>query len=308
MTIQQLEYILALDTHRHFVTAAEHCFVTQPTITTQVKKLEDEIGLLIFDRTKHPLEPTTAGIKIIDKARVILNEMNHLKEMVSSEVESIKGAYTIGIIPTIAPFLVPLFAKEFSKDNPDTFLTIKEMKSEQIITALKKGTIDIGILATPLEENAIREIPMYYEPFLFFSNADHPLQNEKKISSIDLSKKDELWLLNEGNCFRNQVLNICNSKENEDNRNVKFESGSILSLIEMVKLNNGYTILPELATNGLEKQIKRFEEPEPTREVSLAVSTTFCKEALLELIRKQILVNIPEQYKKNERYIRVKWR
>ena len=156
MTIQQLEYVVALDTHRHFVQAADHCFVTQPTLTMQVQKLEQEIGITLFDRSKKPLEPTKAGAPIIAKIRSILLEINQLKSFVYNEKESLEGTYRLGIIPTVSPYLLPLFLQDFTTKYPEVNLQIREIQTAQIIDALKQGTLDIGILATPLMDQHFR--------------------------------------------------------------------------------------------------------------------------------------------------------
>jgi len=180
MTLQQLEYIVALDTHRHFVNAAESCFVTQPTLTLQIKKLENEMGTLIFDRSKHPIEPTETGRQIINRARQILREVNGLKDYVNTEKDNLSGTFRVGVIPTIAPYLMPRFLKDFSDKNPDINLKIREMESEQIIHDIKHDLLDIGIMATPLDESNIREVPLYNEPFLLYIAEQHSLFTKKK--------------------------------------------------------------------------------------------------------------------------------
>ena len=307
MTIQQLEYVIALDNYRHYVTAAEKCHVTQPTITTQVKKLEEEIGLLIFDRSKTPLKPTLNGEVFISKARNIIREVDQLKEMVNSERESIEGEYRIGVIPTISPYLVPLFAGSFSKNHPNTILHIEEMKTESIIENIEKNKIDIGILVTPTEESFTREVPLYNEPFVFYGSEDHPLRQKKTLSSKEVENLKDLWLLNSGHCFRNQVLNICNSSD--ANRTINFESGSIESLKRMVNNYGGFTLVPEMAL-GKEDQmgVVHFKNPKPIREVSLVMHQSFAKEGLIDALRTEILKVVPEGFDKNERFIKVKWR
>jgi len=307
VTLQQLEYIVALDTQRHYVKAAEKCFVTQPTITLQVKKLEEEIGFQIFNRSKTPLTPTLAGEAIITKARNILQETNQLKEMVSNERSSVSGEYKIGIIPTLSPYLVPKFTGSFIQSYPDTSLDINEMQTETIIDALSSGKIDVGILVTPLNESFIREIPLYNEPFVYYGNTNDPLQSKTALTSKDVEQLEGLWLLNKGHCFRNQVLNICNNLESK--KNIQFQSGSIETLKKMVDNYGGFTLIPEMAINPVEKEnIIHFHNPKPTREVSIVVSKGFVKEGLIEILRKEILKIIPKSFEKNERFIRVKWR
>lgn len=309
MTLQQLEYIVALDNHRHFVTAAEKCFVTQPTLTLQVKKLEEEMGTQIFDRSKHPVEPTATGEQIILKARQILREANQLKEIVNTDKDSIQGTFRIGVIPTLAPYLMPLFLGEFTKNHPDTKLVIYELESERIIHNLNNDLLDIGLLVTPLEERNIREIPLFEEPFLVFAAENHPFYVKKEISPNDISVQG-LWLLNEGHCFRNQVLNICNQRHMPNESGFSYESGSIETLKNMVRSNMGYTLVPELSvSNEMDNpMVKRFKGQQPVREVSLAVHSSFTKETLIEELRNAILKNIPKSFEKGKRFIKVKWR
>lgn len=309
MTLQQLEYIVSLDTHRHFVTAANHCFVTQPTLTLQVQKLEDEMGTLIFDRSRHPIVPTPTGEMIIAKARQILRESNQLKELVNLEKDTMTGNFRIAVIPTIAPYLMPLFLRDFTAKFPDTHLQIREMESEEIIQALKNDFLDIGIMATPLEENTLREIPLYNEPFLIYSSENHSLYQKSDLKPENLPMRG-LWLLNQGHCFRNQVLNICEEKKKKDTASFSYESGSIETLKNMVRSNMGYTLVPELSViDELESpRIQRFESPEPIREISIVVHNSFTKETLIEKIRESIMPNIPENFQKGKKFNKVKWR
>lgn len=309
MTLQQLEYIVALDTHRHFVTAANHCFVTQPTLTLQVKKLEDEMGTLIFDRSRHPIEPTPTGVKIIAKSRQILREAQQLKELVNSEKDTITGSFRLAVIPTIAPYLMPRFLREFSEKYPNTHLQIREMESEDIIQALKNDFVDIGIMATPLDENVLREVPLYNEPFLIYTSENHALYTKKGITPENLPMNG-LWLLNQGHCFRNQVLNICEKKKENESPGFSYESGSIETLKNMVRSNMGYTLVPELSVIDELKnpKVKRFEQPEPSREISIVVHKSFTKETLIEKLRESILATTPKNFQKGKHFVKVKWR
>lgn len=309
MTLQQLEYLVALDNHRHFVRAAEHCFVTQPTLTLQIQKLEDEMGAQIFDRSKHPIAPTPLGEMVILKARQILRETQQLKELVNEQRDGLDGTFRLGVIPTLAPYLVPRFLRAFSKQHPKTRLVIKEIESEAIIKGLNNDLIDIGLLVTPLEENSLREIPLFNEPFLIYSSENHPLYHKRVVKADEISTKG-LWLLNQGHCFRNQVLNICDSS-GATSGNVAYESGSIETLKNLVKWNMGYTLVPELSIlHEMDNpMIKRFAKPEPVREVSLVVHNSFTKEALIGKLREEILANIPDGFKKStKRFIKVSWR
>jgi LysR family hydrogen peroxide-inducible transcriptional activator len=309
MTLQQLEYIVALDSYRNFVTAAEKCFITQPTLSMQVKKLEEEIGIQLFDRTKKPLIPTIAGETIIIKARQIIREVKQLKEYVSEEKESLKGTYRIGIIPTLAPYLLPLILPGFMNQNPETRLQIQEIQSKDIIDGLKMDTLDIGILSTPLFEKSLREIALFNEPFLLYLPKHHPYKSADKMDARTITTENIL-LLNEGHCFREQTLNVCAKNKKYHTYNFDFESGSLEALKRMVRMDLGYTLIPELA---IQKEIdppyiKRFKKPEPTREISLAVHQSFAKEQLIVRLRQSILEHIPDRFFKNNQYIKVNWR
>ncbi len=309
MTLQQLRYIVALDNYRHFATAAEKCFVAQPTLTLQVKKLEEELGTLIFDRKKHPLTPTTLGEKILMKARQILREADSLESVVSSDKLLMNGRFNIGVIPTVAPYLMPYFLKDFTENNPDTHLVIHEMQTSAIIDGLKRNTIDVGILVTPLEEKMIREIPLYQEPFLVYSPVEDPLHNKKLLKNSDINA-DGLLVLNEGHCFRSQVLKIC-GEDMKEHKGFSYQSGTIETLKNLVKKDLGFTLVPKLSILDKkedEPYLIRFEEPQPTREVSLVVHHSFSKEALLEALRESIQKNLPDVVTKKKHFVRVKWR
>ena len=310
MTLQQLQYIVALDNYRHFVKAAESCFVAQPTLTLQVKKLEDEIGIAIFDRSSKPLIPTVMGEQFIERARLILREVDGLKAMVNNEKEAIDGSYVLGIIPTLAPYLLPRFIKRFCDEHTGVNFEIKEMQSNQIIKALKNDQLHIGIMATPVDENSIREIPLFYEPFLVYACEGHELLSKQQVDPSDIVD-DGLWLLNEGHCFRNQVMNICNkTNSSQTHPGLTFESGSIETIKNMVRSDMGYSLIPELSVNELldKNLVRRFREPQLSREISIVVHKSFPKEQLLNHLKRTIVNNVPDSFKKNNGYITVKWR
>ena len=310
MTLQQLQYVVALDTHRHFVKAAESCFVAQPTLTLQVKKLEEQIDLLIFDRSVQPMKPTPMGQVFISKARQILRDVEQLKQLVSDEKSDMQGTFKIGIIPSLSQYLLPLFLADFSQQFPQTNLEIKEWQSDGIIEGLQNGLLDLGILVTPLEESSLREIPLFYEPFLVYANKHSELLKEQRVNLGDMDK-DGLWLLEKGHCFRNQILNICANREgSKTQRNIHFEGGSLETLKRMIQKISGYTLIPELSFDPYPDGdfTRRFNEPEPAREVSIVVHKSFTKENLITSLRKSILKFTPESFRKNNRFVTVKWR
>jgi LysR family transcriptional regulator, hydrogen peroxide-inducible genes activator len=309
MTIKQLEYVVAIDNFRSFTKAAENCMVTQPTLTMQVQKLEDDIGIKLFNRGKKPLVPTATGEHFILRARQITREIDQLRDFVSTDKESVSGSFTIGVIPTIAPYLLPLVLPKFIVDYPDTHLVLEELQTAEIIRRLAAGTLDVGILVTPLEEKQIREIPLYNEPFLLFGNPDDKVMSHEHIVANELDSSRAL-LLNEGHCFREQTLNICGRTTESDFKGFEYASGSLEGLKSLVKQGLGYTLVPELSINKETDSVylKRFDEPEPIREVSLAVHVAFSKEALIEALRSCIQSAIPEEFSKPYHFKRIRWR
>lgn len=304
MTLQQLEYIVALDNYQHFVTASEHCFVTQPTLTMQVQKLENELGFLLFDRSKKPIVPTKVGAIYINKARGILNSVKELDSFISEEKTSIKGIFNLGIIPSLAPYLLPLFLPEFILKYPSTKLIIQELKTEHIIESMEKGSLDIALVATPLENDNIKEIPLFNEPFLAYLPSSHRLLDRKSIDVKDL-KKEELLLLSEGHCFRNQTLNICNHSNVQSK--FTYESDSIETLKMMVDNGLGHTLVPFLSTLNDRSSCRPFSKPEPSREISLICSKGYSKHAVIEVLRSSIVSCVPEHLVANTDYQRIRW-
>jgi LysR family hydrogen peroxide-inducible transcriptional activator len=305
MNLQQLEYIVALDIHRNHAKAADHCHVTQPTLSMMVKKLEDELGVRLFDKSQ-PLKPTKAGEIIITRARQILQEVKNLKEFVRNEKDSIEGEFRLGVIPTLAPYLLPRFLNEFLEKHPGTSFTVMELQTEEIIRLLKTNRLDVAILVTPLDDKDIREIPIFYEPILLYTSENLKYFQQEKINLKSLTY-DNLLLLEEGHCFRGQVENLCPAKTKKTHHQLNYQSGSFETLKAMVDNNYGYTLIPELAVNGKNKHVKHFTSPEPVREVSLAVHQGFVKEMLLVKLREAILKAIPAHFRKNDKYVRVRW-
>lgn len=304
MNLQQLEYIIALDIHRNHVKAADHCHVTQPTLSMMVKKLESELGVRIFEKTQ-PLKPTAAGEVVLNRARIILQEVKNMKEFVSQQKESIEGEFRLAVIPTLAPYLLPRFLNRFLEDHPETSFTVKEMQTDEIVKQLKTNRLDLAILVTPVDEAEIREIPVFYEPILLYTSEELKYYHQDKVDLKSLTP-DNLLLLEEGHCFRGQVMNLCSTK-GRMSQQLNYQSGSFETLKGMVDNNYGYTLIPELAVNAKGRRVKHFRSPEPVREVSLVVHHGFVKEALLVKLREAILKSIPAHFKKNEKYIRVKW-
>jgi len=305
MNLQQLEYIVALDNFRNHVKAAEHCHITQPTLSVMVKKLEEELNVKIFDRSQ-PLKPTPAGEIIISHARQILQHVKELKEFVRHEKDSIEGEFRLGVIPTLAPYLLPRFLNEFLEKNPSVSFTVSEMNTEDLVRNLKTGRLDLALLVTPLEDKEIREIPVFYEPILLYTSEKMKYYQQDKISLKSLDP-EQLLLLEEGHCFRGQVLNLCQSKPKKSGQQLNYQSGSFETLKAMVDNDYGYTLIPELAVNPKSRNVRHFVSPEPVREVSIAVHNGFMREMLIRKLQQAILKSIPAHFKKNEKFVRVRW-
>jgi LysR family hydrogen peroxide-inducible transcriptional activator len=301
-SITQLEYLLAVEEERHFGRAAEKCHVSQPSLSTQIQKLEDELELVIFDRSKKPIMVTSEGEQIINQAREVLKEHKKLFTMAAGTSFELKGDLHLAVIPTLSPYVIPLFLEKFSKLYPQVKLKINEYQTEDIIKFLKMDSIDAAILVTPLKDEQIIEKHLFFEPFYAFLSDNHPLRNKKNLGMEDL-KGEDLWLLEEGHCFREQMLQVCSwGRKNKVLQNVEFASGSLETLTNLVRTGSGYTLLPELAVKGLnnkerELNLKKFKTPIPTREVSIVYSRSFLKERIIEALEKTILENIPKEIK-----------
>ena len=304
MTLVQLEYVVAVDSWRHFATAAEKCFVTQPTLSMQIQKLEEELGLKIFDRSKQPVVPTEPGQAIIEQARKILHERDHLLEVVEHRKGQLRGELRIGIIPTLAPYLLPLFVQPFTKKYPQVRLVVHEMMTELIIDRLRQGKIDAGILVTPLQESGISEHVLFYEELMAYVSKKNAVYEKSYVLPQDIDP-NKLWLLEEGHCFRSQIVNLCElQKMSRERSHFDYEAGSIETLRRMVEMNDGITIIPELATLDMparqQQLLRPFRKPAPLREVSLVVHRNLVKQRLINMLRDEILATVPEKVRKNK--------
>jgi LysR family transcriptional regulator, hydrogen peroxide-inducible genes activator len=312
MTLTQLEYIIAVDNHRSFAKAARACHVTQPTLSMQVKKLEEDMGVLVFDRSKKPILTTDIGRRIVAQARTILRESSRVYQLIQDEQDTVKGELRVGIIPTLGPYLLPQFLPDFMAKYPDVQLNIQELLSEEIIEKLRADQLDIGLLVTPLNLDGFTELPLFYETFVVYMSTSHPLSDRHKIDFDDLDIED-MWLLQEGHCFRSQAVNICGEGQQETQRGLRFESGSLETLRRIVEKQYGYTLLPELATMELSEEsynrhVRTFRNPQPVREVSIVLRRSFMKSRLVDILQKSILDSIPNILKNSDRGKVVEWR
>ena len=308
MNLQQLSYLVALDTHRQFGLAADSSHVSQPALSVQVQKLEEELGVLLFDRTQRGAEPTAVGAKVIAQARRVLREAQLLRDLVQVEKGEVVGELRLGVIPTLAPYLVPRFLVGLTTVYPELRVRVEELRSEEIMQQLKDHRLDVGLLVTPLDDRQLRELSLLDEPFLVLASESHALAAQATVQPSDLQQPG-LWLLQQGHCFRNQVLNLCGPAS--PTGVVTYESGSIETLKELVRRHHGYTLVPELAVldevdnNPL---LKRFVAPEPVREVSLVVHHGFVRTPLLVAMRELILASVPARLHAGKSGEKVRWR
>jgi len=294
MTITQLEYVVAVSTYKSFVAAAEKCFVTQPTLSMQIQKLEDELGVKIFDRNKHPIAVSDMGAIIVEQARIAIAECERIHEVINVQQTILSGTFRFAAIPTVAPNILPgLLAK--------------------ILTSLRNNEIDAALVSTPLEEKDIKEYPLFYEPFVGYFADKEPALKKRMIKSADIPL-ERIWLLNEGHCMRNQIINLCSDQiqKLQSERPYRYESSNVETLRKMVEKNGGMTVLPELATlEFTEDQIERiryFEDPEPVREISLVTNSHFVRMSVLQSLMDEILKLVPEKMrvqKKNRKVLRI---
>ena len=303
MTLVQLEYLVEIAKHGSFSIASKSCFVTQPTLSMQMSNLEKELGVLIFDRSKKPLLLTEVGKLILAQANVILKESRLMKEKVLEYKGEISGQLRLGILPTIAPYLLPLFIFSFTKKYPKVVLKTEELTTTEIIEKLAKDTLDAGIVATPLNEKGINEMPLFAERMYAYVSPKHPWIALRDIC-LDEVKSGELWLLKEEHCFRSQAIQVCATDEKELEDNFVFESGSLETLKRLVEEFNGLTILPELATLHLtakqRKLLKPFRKKQPSRQISIITSRHYIKKHLITALKEEILKKTPAQILENQ--------
>ncbi len=296
MTLQQLEYIVALDTHRNFSLAAESCFVTQPSLSTMIQKLEDELGVKIFDRSRQPIRVTQIGTNIVAQARKILQETEFLRQIVRDERENLVGELRLGIIPTLAPFILPIFLKSFSEKYTEVKLIISEITTENLIAKLKRDQLDVGIMATPSLDPQLVEDRLFWEEFIVYAPNESNLLEKRFLLTEDLDPS-RLVLLEEGHCVRSQIVNLCALQRTASKlRNIEYEASSLDTLRRLVEANEGIAILPELAIQDFDETqmqwVRFFRPPAPMREVSLVRYQTH-KLRLLEALKCEIMEHLP---------------
>ena len=312
ITLTQLEYIVAIDEYRHFATAAEKCFVTQPTLSMPIKKLEDDLGVIIFDRSRQPVVPTDLGAKLIEQARMTLSATQRIKEIIQEEQQEVEGTLKIGIIPTLAPYLLPVFIGPYIRKYPAVKVEVEELVSEEIIRRLKRDMLDVGLFVTPYHDEKIVERPVFYEEMLVSAHPDSGLLKKKEVGHEDIVTSD-IWMLGNGHCFRNQVVNLCEmSASQHKNLPFEFESNSLETLMRIVDVEGGFTLIPELALQYMspekKKQVRSIANTKPLREVSVIYSRHFTKQRLITLLCDEIKSVVPAHMLKRDRGMIVEWK
>lgn len=291
MTITQLHYVLAVAEHKNFTKAAQKVFVTQPTLSMQIQKLEDELDVLIFDRSKKPIQLTETGKKIVHQARNIVNESDRIQDIVDQQKGFVGGIFRLGVIPTVMPTLLPMFISNFIKKYPKVKLKIEELSTQAIIERLRDGHLDAAIAATPLDLPGIKENVLYYEPFVAYVPSFHRLHKEKKIAVKELDI-DDILLLEDGHCFKDGIINLCKASRTYEEDHFQLESGSFETLIKLSNEGLGMTLLPYLHTldvkDSEKSNLRMFEDPVPAREVSIIYNKSELKMQIIEALRSTI--------------------
>jgi LysR family hydrogen peroxide-inducible transcriptional activator len=297
MTIQQLEYVLAVDMFRHFARAAEHCRVTQPTLSMMIQKLEDELGVKLFDRNMQPVKPTAAGKKIVEQARKVVYQASLIKDIVTEEEHSVKGTFRLAVLPTIAPYLVPRFFLKLTEKYKDLDIHILEMKTTPTLAALLNGDIDAAIIASQPVESELQGDTLYYEQFFGYVSRNEQIFKNELIRTSDVSG-ERLWLLDEGHCFRDQLVRFC-QMEQVKLRQGAYRLGSLETFMRMVENGNGITFIPELALHQLSQEqkelVRPFAIPKPTREIVLVTRKDFIRHSISELLIRSIKTSVPAE-------------
>ena len=297
ITLTQLAYVIAVDEHRQFATAAERCCVTQPTLSMQIKKLEEDLGVVIFDRSRQPVVPTDIGGRLIEQARLVIAATRRMEEIINEDRQEVAGSLKIGIIPTLAPYLLPIFIGDYIRKYPAVKVEVEELVSEEIIRRLKRDTLDAGVFVTPYRDDKIVGRPVFYEQMLVYAHPGHELLRKRTLEVADIATP-ELWMLGDGHCFRDQVVNLCAARETQHkDLPFEFESNSLDTLMKIVDREGGFTLIPELAVlymdEGKRRQVREFSSYHPLREVSVIYSRYYTKQKLIELLCADIRQAVP---------------
>lgn len=298
MTLQQLEYILAVERYRHFGRAAEACNVTQPTLSAMIGKLEEELNAKLFDRNRQPICPTPVGEQVLRQAKEVLAQADSIKDIVEEEKHSLNGTFRIGILPTIAPYLLPRFFPQLMKKYPTLDIRVREMKTYQIKEALIQGDIDAGILAQIEDLEEYDQTHLFYEKYEGYVSREDALFQKETLRTSDVASSRDLWLLDEGHCFRDQMVRFCQMKSSQTSQ-LAYNLGSMETFMRMVESGKGITFIPELAvmqlSNEQKELVRPFAIPVPTRQLILITNRNFIRQTLLDVIVKEIQASVPKE-------------
>jgi LysR family hydrogen peroxide-inducible transcriptional activator len=298
MTLQQLEYILAVERYRHFGRAAEACNVTQPTLSAMIGKLEEELNAKLFDRNRQPICPTPVGEQVLRQAKEVLAQADSIKDIVEEEKHSLNGTFRVGILPTIAPYLLPRFFPQLMKKYPTLDIRVREMKTHEIKEALLQGDIDAGILAQIEGLEEYEQTHLFYEKYEGYVSREDALFAKETLRTSDVASSRDLWLLDEGHCFRDQMVRFCQMKSSQTSQ-LAYNLGSMETFMRMVESGKGITFIPELAVmqlSGEQKELVRpFAIPVPTRQLILITNRNFIRQTLLDVIVKEIQASVPKE-------------
>ncbi|MBR5193895.1 MAG: LysR family transcriptional regulator [Bacteroidaceae bacterium] len=298
MTLQQLEYILAVERYRHFGRAAEACNVTQPTLSAMIGKLEEELNAKLFDRNRQPICPTPVGEQVLRQAKEVLAQADSIKDIVEEEKHSLNGTFRVGILPTIAPYLLPRFFPQLMKKYPTLDIRVREMKTHEIKEALLQGDIDAGILAQIEGLEEYEQTHLFYEKYEGYVSREDALFAKETLRTSDVASSRDLWLLDEGHCFRDQMVRFCQMKSSQTSQ-LAYNLGSMETFMRMVESGKGITFIPELAVMQLgseQKELVRpFAIPVPTRQLLLITNRNFIRQTLLDVIVKEIQASVPKE-------------
>lgn len=308
MTLQQLVYIVELDQERHFARAAERCAISQPALTIQLRNLEEEIGLKIFDRSRVPLVPTPLGEELIAKARKVLREVEGIRHLVVDKKNDLQGSLTLGVIPTLLPYLVPLFIRSLEATAPKMTFTIRELSTGDLMKALDTGDIDVALMATPTGHAGLREFPVFLEPFVAYLHPHHQRAREK-LYQLREQDRASLLLLQHEYCYNAQLLDICELSRKRQIAQSLYEINSIETLKNMVRADMGFAIVPWLSVQHEwdTGYCKPFKDPVPVREISLVVRDDYSRKLVLEKMQECIWNSLPAALRADRKFKRIKW-
>ena len=298
MNLRDIKYILAVADARHFGRAAENCFVSQPTLSGQIKKLEEELGVILFERTNRSVEITPIGQTILHHARLLQEQVEAIEQVARAHQDPLDGPLRIGAIPTLSPYLVPLLLVPLKRQYPQLRLVLSEELTESLLARLQRHDLDAALLATPVDQPELAQAPLFEEPFWLAHPRNHPLYFKDEISAQDLTEI-ELLLLAEGHCLTHQVMEVCHLRERpHQGEMADLRAASLETLLQLVGAGFGCTLVPALAIRGgwmTDSGIiaRRLEQPDAFRRISLVYRRSFPRPQALAAFASVLLAQLP---------------